>query len=334
MKITQQGFFVGSIIITAVLLYYLASVLTPFLFGALLAYLSEPAVRWLEKHKWPHMLSVVVVFIVLMLAILLFLLMLVPLIEKQIVMLISFTPQIIAWLDRQLSPWMDKYFDLETMKSSLSFTLSKSGWVFGVVMHSGHALMSWIVSIVLTPVVTFYLLRDWDSLLESIKNYIPKEDRAIWIKMAKSCDEVLSAFFRGQLMVMLCLAMIYGVGLTLIGLEVGFIIGFVGGMLSIVPYLGSIFVLVFAAVTALVQYGTLDAVGWVLVVYIVGQVMEGYVLTPYFVGNRIGLHPVFVIFAVMSGGVLFGTVGILLALPASAVIKVLLGYAKRRYMPA
>lgn len=135
-------------------------------------------------------------------------------------------------------------------------------------------------------------------------------------------------------MVMLCLALIYGVGLTLIGLEVGFIIGFVGGMLSIVPYLGSIFVLVFAAVTALVQYGTLDAVTWVLVVYIVGQVMEGYVLTPYFVGNRIGLHPVFVIFAVMSGGVLFGTVGILLALPASAVIKVLLGYAKRRYMPA
>lgn len=333
-KITDQGMFVFTIILTATLLYFLSSVLTPFLFGALLAYLFTPAVKRLDSYGLPHLVSVISVFVFLIVIILLFLLMLVPLIEKQIVMMSAFYPQIIAWLDVRLSPWIDEYLNLDTLKSSISFTLSKSGWLLGAVMQSGHTIISLVVDIVLTPVVTFYFIRDWDVIIANVRNFIPKENRDTCVKIANSCDDVLSAFFRGQLMVMICLALIYGAGLTLMGLQVGFIIGFIGGMLSIVPYLGSLFVLLMASMTALVQFGSVNPLVWVLCVFIVGQTIEGYVLTPYFVGNRIGLHPVFVIFAVMSGGVLFGAVGILLALPASAVIKVLLGYARRRYMPA
>ncbi len=333
-KMSHQGMLVFSIVLVSALLYLLSSVLVPFLFGALLAYLFNPVVKRVEKWGLPHLPSVILVFAGLMVMILIFLLMLIPLIEKQIVMLMSLYPQIIAWLDARLSPWIDEYLNLDTLKSTLSFTLSKSGWVFGAVMHSGHTVMILLVNIVLIPIVTFYFLRDWDLVLNNIKNFIPKDDRATWIKLATSCDKVLSAFFRGQMMVMIFLALIYGIGLSLIGLDVGFILGFIGGMLSIVPYLGSIFVLVMASLTSLVQFGSMDSLIWVLGVFIVGQAFEGYVLTPYFVGGRIGLHPVFVIFAVMSGGVLFGMVGILLALPVSAVVKVLLSYARKHYLPA
>jgi predicted PurR-regulated permease PerM len=145
------------------------------------------------------------------------------------------------------------------------------------------------------------------------------------------CDEVLSAFFRGQLLVMLSVFIIYGFGLTLVGLKVGFIIGLIGGLFSIVPYLGSIFVVTSSTLYALVQFGTLSSLLGVWSVYLIGQTLESWVLTPYFVGHRIGLHPVVIIFAIMAGGALFGFFGILVALPAAALIKVLLRFFKQQY---
>lgn len=333
-KITPQRMFFISLLVIAGLLYLLSSILTPFLLGALLAYLSNPLVKRLEKHGAPHLLSVVAVLTFVVLGLLLLMLMLVPLIEKQVAMLVQISPQIFAWLQDKLSPILNDYIDFGTIKTSLSSTISKSGWILGAVLQSGYTLMSWTMSFVLTPVVTFYMLRDWDKMINVIKNFIPKQYRATWVSLAKSCDNVLSAFFRGQLIVMFLLALIYGIGLSLVGLQVGFIIGFIGGILSIVPYLGSIFVLVMSVITSLVQFGDAHNLIWVVIVFMIGQGMEGYVLTPYFVGGKIGLHPVVVIFAVLAGGVLFGTVGVLLALPASAVIKVLLVHLREQYMPA
>jgi predicted PurR-regulated permease PerM len=180
-------------------------------------------------------------------------------------------------------------------------------------------------------VVTFYLLRDWDLMVERVHRMVPRRIEPTVARLAREVDQVLGAFVRGQLTVMLALGLIYGVGLTVIGLSVGPLIGMIAGLLSFVPYLGFIIGLGASLIAALVQHGDWLHVLLVLVVFAVGQVMEGYVLVPRLVGGKIGLHPVAVIFAVLAGGHLFGFLGVLLALPAAAAIMVLLRYAHERY---
>jgi predicted PurR-regulated permease PerM len=314
------------------LIYLLAPIFTPFLLGALFAYLCDPLVKRLQKLRVPHILSVIIVFFALFCLVLLFILMLVPIIQSQLELLLDNLPQMIAWLQDELVPWIKEYVTLDTLKSTVPSSLSKgSTWVFNTVVKSGHTVVEFVVNLVLTPVVTFYLLRDWDSVRKALVAIIPSAKQATVIKLARECDEVLSAFFRGQLLVMLALCFIYSTGLTLIGLNLGLVIGLIGGLLSIVPYLGSIFVVVVASIAALIQFGDWHSLLWVLGVFLLGQGLEGYVLSPYLIGGRIGLHPVAVIFAIMAGGALFGFFGVLVALPAAAVIKVLLKFAGKKY---
>ncbi len=326
-QLSNQALVIFFTVVAVYLLYSLSPILTPFVFGALLAYLANPIVTHLDKHL-PHILSVFVVFLVLFSLLALLGLILSPLIEKQIRALVDVIPQIVTWMQETLIPWLQGMIDIDTIKSTLASILPKSGMIISTVLQSSHAVIAWIINLVLIPVVTFYLLRDWHSILANIRKVLPSASKATIIKLANECDEVLSAFFRGQLLVMLALSLIYGIGLTLIGLKIGLVIGLLGGLLCIIPFLGSIFVVVTASITALVQYGTWHAVLWVLAVYAVGQVTESYVLTPYLIGQRIGLHPVAVIFAIMAGGTLFGFFGILAALPAAAVIVVLLRFLR------
>jgi predicted PurR-regulated permease PerM len=314
----------------AYLLYLLAPMLTPFLLGALLAYLADPLVKRLDKCHVPHLLSVTSIFLVLFCAILLLILILFPLIQNQITTLITVIPQLIFWIQDTFAPWVHEYMNINTIKSALTASVSKSGWVLSAVLSSGYTVTTWLVNIVLTLVVTFYLLRDWDRVLAAVKNLLPTSKKAMIIKLAKECDEVLSAFFRGQLLVMLALCLIYSIGLFAVGLELGIIIGILGGLLSIVPYLGSTFVIVAASIAAVVQFGAWQPLSWVVLVFLIGQSVEGFVLTPYLIGERIGLHPVAVIFAILAGGSLFGFFGVLLALPAAAVIMVLLRFLHQR----
>jgi predicted PurR-regulated permease PerM len=314
------------------LIYLLGPILTPFLLGSLLAYLADPLVKRLEKAKVSHLLSVVIVFSIFILIIFLLVFMLIPLIQRQIVILIQVLPQVTDWIQNKAIPWMRDILEIDssTVTSTLSTALPKTGWLVSTVLQSGYTVVLWGVNVVLTPVVMFYMLRDWDPILLRIKNVFPKSKRPTVIELTRECDEVLSGFFRGQLLVMVALSFIYGVGLTLVGLHVGLMVGIIGGMLSLIPYLGSMFVLVAASITMFVQYGDWHSLIWVFAVYMVGQVIEGYFLTPNLVGQRIGLHPVVVIFAIMAGGILFGFFGVLLALPVAAVIKVLLRFAYRR----
>jgi predicted PurR-regulated permease PerM len=315
------------------LLYLLSPILTPFLLGTLLAYLANPLVMRMDKHL-PHLLSVLLVFFFLFSLLTLFVLILSPLIQKQIHALTEVIPQIVTWMEQSLIPWLKEVIDINTIKTTLYNVLPKSGWLVSSVLKSGYAVIEWIINLVLIPIVTFYLLRDWYTILNNIKKLLAPSIKPTVIKLAKECDEVLSAFFRGQLLVMLALCVIYGLGLTLIGLKVGLILGVIGGLLSIVPFLGSLFVVITASITAYVQFGSWEPVLWVLAVYVLGQAIEGYVLTPYLIGQRIGLHPVAVIFAIMAGGTLFGFFGILLALPAAAVIVVLLRFFNQRFCMA
>ena len=181
-------------------------------------------------------------------------------------------------------------------------------------------------------ILTFYLLRDWDSILEHLGALLPSEQRQTIVGLAKETDEVLGAFLRGQLLVMMALSFIYSVGLGLVGLKFAVAIGVVSGLVSFVPYLGFVFGIALAGLTVALEPDPLWLMAGVIATFSIAQFLEGSVLTPKLVGDRIGLHPVIIIFAVAAGGQLFGFFGILLALPAAAVLSVLVRFAYHRYL--
>ena len=188
---------------------------------------------------------------------------------------------------------------------------------------SGLTIVGWVLNIVMIPVVAFYLLRDWDIMVERIHALVPRSIEPVVSRLARESDEVLGAFLRGQLSVMVVLGVIYGVGLWLVGISVGPLIGMIAGLISFVPYLGAITGVVMGVIAALVQYQDWTACRCSCSsVFAIGQTLEGYVLVPRLVGEKIGLHPVAVIFAVLAGGELFGFLGVLLALPVASVVMV------------
>jgi predicted PurR-regulated permease PerM len=204
--------------------------------------------------------------------------------------------------------------------------------VIGDISKSGLVLLAWLGNLVLIPVVTFYLLRDWDLLIARLRNLLPRRVEPIVVSLATECDRVLAEFLRGQLLVMAALGLIYSIGLWIVGLDVALLVGMVSGLASFVPYLGLVLGILLAGIAAYFQFQEFLPLLYVAAVFGVGQLVEGMLLTPILVGDRIGLHPVAVIFAVLAGGQLFGFLGILLALPAAAVVVVLLRHAHRHYL--
>lgn len=323
------------------LLYLLQPILMPFVAGALLAYLTDPLVNKLMAFNLSRFISVLIVFLLLFVSILLLVLLFIPLIQQQIAMLVVLLPNSVLWLQAKVLPWLIGHFQIQEnidgniVKNLLTENLSKAGsiinWILKTVFASGKVLFETILNIILIPVVTFYLLRDWNLIIDKIREIIPKKIKPKVIAFVQECDVVLSAFFRGQLFVMLLLGVYYAVALTVVGLQVGIIIGIIIGLLSIVPYLGLIIGIIIASIAALVQFGTFVVLLWVLSVFAIGSLLENFVLVPKLIGDRIGLHPVTVIFAVLAGGTLFGFFGILLALPAAAVLMVLLRHVCQHY---
>jgi predicted PurR-regulated permease PerM len=203
--------------------------------------------------------------------------------------------------------------------------------VIDFISRGGIAAVALLINLVLIPVVTFYLMRDWDLLIQGIQDLLPRNLEAGISQMVKEVDDVLAAFLRGQLMVMFALGVIYTIGMSLIGIEFAFLIGMGAGLLSIVPYLGSIVGVVVAAGAAIFQFQDSFHLIMVLLVFGLGQMAEGMYLTPKLVGDQIGLHPVTVIFAVLAGGQLFGFLGILLALPVAAALNVVVRHMRQKY---
>ncbi|HEC17826.1 MAG TPA: AI-2E family transporter [Gammaproteobacteria bacterium] len=339
----SQKWWLFAVMLTAgVLVYLLAPVLTPFLAGALLAYLGDPLVDRMEDRGLPRTLAVVVIFLLLFLLLAGLILLLVPALQQQLVSLVRALPRYLDWMQANLAPWLHQTFgidpaalDWSALKSALQKNWSQVGGAAGGIVHwlssSGMALMALLANLVLIPVVTFYLLRDWDHLVARVRELLPRKWEPTVVQLAREADTVLGAFLRGQLLVMLALATIYSLGLWWVGLELALIIGVVAGLVSFVPYLGFIIGIVLAGIAAYMQFHEAYYLLLVAAVFGVGQALEGMLLTPLLVGDKIGLHPVAVIFAVMAGGQLFGFVGVMLALPAAAVIMVLLRYVHQRY---
>lgn len=325
------------------LLYRLAPVLTPFMAAAVLAYLGDPLTDRLERRGLSRTLAVVVVFVMMALLGVTFLLIMIPLLQKQALVLIERFPEGIQWLQERVLPYLlalpglaDATIDLDTVRQAVTEHWGQVGKavtrVLAEVTASGQALFAALAYLLLIPVVTFYLLRDWDVLVRHVHALIPRSVEPTVVRLTRECDAVLAQFLRGQLLVMLGLAFIYTIGLWAVGLDSAFLIGMLAGLVSFVPYLGVIVGIVLAGFAALIQYGDAVHLFYVVAVFGVGQLIEGFVLSPWLVGDRIGLHPVAVIFAVMAGGQLFGFFGVLLALPVAAVVLVLLRHSQQLYL--
>ena len=323
--------------------WLLAPILSPFVFAALLGWLGDPMVDRLESRRLQRNTAVVLVFSVMTLLLTIVAVLLVPLLEQQLVTLVESLPNYRDWFVQTALPWVEHRTGLQILSwldPERLFQLIREHWqgaggvaatVLGYVSRSGFALMGWLANIVLLPVLTFFFLRDWDLLVERVGALVPRDQYDTVRRLARESDEVLGGFLRGQLTVMLILGVLYAIGLWAVGLNLGILIGLIAGLLTFVPYLGPASIVVFGGIAALVQYGDWEHLAGVAVVFTVGQIIESYWLTPKLVGDKIGLHPMAVIFAVMAGGTLFGFLGMLLALPVAAVANVLLRYAQDRY---
>ena len=332
----------------AALLYVLAPVLTPFVVSALLAYLGDPLVDRLERLRFRRYVlgrsaGVVVVFIGMLVVGVLGLLILLPTLQRQVLILLNGVPQLLEWFQSSLAPRLAALagvpvpeFDIVAIRRALLSHWQEVGSLAGsLVQHlgrSGQFLLGWLSYLLLIPVVTSDLLRAWARLVAAIHDLLPRRVAPTVSRLAAEIDAVLAEFLRGQVTVMAALAGVYVAGLWLVGLDLAFVIGMLAGVVSFVPYLGVIVGVVVAGLAAFLQFGDLAHLVAVAGVFAGGQVLEGMVLSPWLVGDRIGLHPVAVIFAVMAGGQLFGFFGVLLALPVAAVVVVLLRHSHDEYL--
>jgi predicted PurR-regulated permease PerM len=334
---SQKWLIVASFLGMGWLIYLLAPILMPFAVGALLAYFADPLADRLEDFGVKRAWAVVIVFFIIVLALGLALLLLIPMLESQIGRLIDRLPTYIAWVKEVVIPWLSKrlhvniqsrFLDTDRVAAILRDHWEQAGGVatslLGSLSRSGAVLLDWALDLLLMPVVAFYLLRDWDVMVAHLYDLLPRRYAATVGRLASEADEVLGAFLRGQLSVMLALGAIYSTGLWLVGLDVAFLIGMIAGLMSFIPYVGTLVGVVTACIAALVQFQDTGYIVPVLIVFGIGQILEGYLLTPWLVGDKIGLHPVAVIFAVLAGGQLFGFLGVLLALPVASVIMVLI----------
>lgn len=326
------------------LIWLLAPILTPFAIAAVFAYLADPVTDKLQARGLSRTGSVTIVFSLLSLVVTLVLVFLLPMLIEQVGKLAQQLPSMLEKLESLVKKVLDTEDNIfakgdwkdNALIQQLTAHLDQIGElllpVLGGLGRGGAAMLTVLVNLALIPVVTFYLLRDWDLLIDRIHELIPRQYEPTIVKLASESNDVLGSFLRGQVSVMFALGVIYSLGLSLIGLDLSLLIGMLAGLISFVPYLGTVVGLVAGVVAAWFQFGDITHLLLVLAVFGAGQMLEGMVLTPLLVGDRIGLHPVAVIFAVLAGGQLFGFLGILLGLPVAAIINVLLRHAHERYM--
>jgi predicted PurR-regulated permease PerM len=341
-QVVQRWQLITLVLLIAAAIYVLAPVLTPFAVAAMFAYLFDPVTGWLQRRGMSRNVAVTIVFIGLNLILIAVLLLLVPYLQRQISAFFQHLPDWLRWFRDVALPWLNEKFklDLELPDPQQFAGLVQEHWqeaggaaasVVSQVSRSGLAVLGWVTRLVIVPVAFFYLLRDWHVLIAHVHDLVPRSIEPTVVRLTRESDHTLSGFVRGQLSVMIALGAMYGAGLFAVGLDVGPLIGIIAGLISFVPYLGSITGVLMGTIAALVQYHDWQHVVMVLVVFTVGNLLEGYVLVPRLVGKKIGLHPLAVIFAILAGGELFGFLGVLLALPIASVAMVLLRFAHERY---
>lgn len=326
-------------------LWLLGPVLTPFVVAAVLAYALTPLVNKLDdmgKGRMPRVVAVLVVELLFILVALGLVLLILPIVAKEVPLMREQIPLLADRISNGLTPWLAQFgikvsLDVDSLKAvALKYLNANYEDMFGSVLSSlklgGSVALALIGNAVLIPVALFYLLMDWDKFVSRLLELVPPPMRSAFDSFTDEADSVLGQYLRGQLLVMLVMAAFYAIGLALFGLDLALPIGIFTGLAMFIPYLGFGIGLILAILAGLLQFASIKALVMVAVVYGIGQVVESLYLTPRLVGERIGLHPLAVIFALLAFGQVFGFVGVLIALPASAVLLVAIRRVKLRYM--
>ncbi len=314
------------------LFWALGPILTPFVIAAVFAYICDPAVNWMVARRVPRAFAVLLVIIAAGLALVTLALILLPMVYREGVLLVSRLPDLIEMFNAQLSPLLQARLGIDLQLDAAQFRqLIADNWssaqdilpvLIGHLKTGGMALAGFVVNLFLIPLVMFYLLQEWPRILAELERIVPRPWLARTVRILNDIDSVMSEFLRGQLSVMLLLALFYSLGLWLAGLKFALPVGVLTGLLVFIPYVGFGGGLLLAIMAALLQGEGWPPLIGVAVVYGFGQLLESFLLTPYLVGERIGLHPLALIFALMAFGQLFGFVGVLVALPVSAALLV------------
>lgn len=337
----QLRFWLIGLLVALIGIYFLRAILLPFVAGMAIAYFLDPACDRLEKwmsRTWATTLVTVLFAILAVLALLL----IVPLMVDQLMQFLASLPDLLNRAHEKLLPYymtLQQRFDLPDLTDLATLARDRMGsalsWIGqGVanVARGGMAIANLLSLIFITPVVTFYLLRDWDRVMDKVDALLPRHHAAVIRNQAREIDRTLAGFARGQATVCLVLAAYYATGLMIVGLPFGLVVGIAAGLLTFIPYLGAMSGFVIGIAIALVNFDGWSGPISVAAIFLVGQVLEGNFLTPKLVGDRVGLHPVWVIFALLAGGTLFGFLGLLLAVPSAAAIGVLVRFAIGRYL--
>ncbi len=335
----RRWFWLAGLALLVLALYVLREVLAPFVAGAAVAYLLDPVCDRLQRLGLGRTLATAIVTFAFLVLVVALLLLLVPTLYVQLVSFIESLPGIVQTVRDRVQPLIEDLREAAGQTAQISQAAGDVAgravnWALqalGGLISGGLALVSILSLLFITPVVAFYLLRDWDRVLAQIDSLLPREHADTIREQARLVNETLAGFVRGQATVCFLLGAFYAVSLSLAGLNFGLVIGLVSGILSFIPFVGTIFGFTASLALALAQFDEWHRIAIVIGIFIFGQVVEGNFLTPKLVGDRVRLHPVWVIFALLAGGALFGFVGVLLAVPVASVIGVLARFAVSRY---
>lgn len=321
--------------------YALRSVLMPFVAGIIIGYLLDPWASKFEKWGMNRTLATILTIVLVILLLVPALIALFGIIDSQLGHFLSVLPEYLSSFTKKLEPVIvglqERFPALEPEKirgaihGNMDNTLKMAGNILRKVVSGGFALVNIISLLLITPVVAFYMLRDWDTFVAKVDGLLPQHSKKSIEKQAKEIDSILSSFIRGQLSVCILLGTFYAVGLYLVGLDLGVLVGFIAGVISFIPYVGTIFGFIVSLAIAFAQFDTWMPIAQVVGVFLVGQFIEGNFLTPNLVGDSVGLHPVWIMFALLAGGVLLGFLGLMIAVPVAAIIGVLVRHAIINY---
>ena len=338
---TNFGVWMLLLVLFCAFVYVLRSVLLPFVLGIVLGYLFDPLVYKLTKLKISRTWATILVFVLALLLIVPVFVWFVGKLNDELNLFISAMPAYMAALSKKIMPLLDRlqaYFPSlsaenikETLSQNVSQTFQFSGKLLQSLFKNSMAIVNVLSLVLITPVVAFYMMRDWDVFTKKAKDLLPKKSKKDLLKIFHQIDTALSGFIRGQVSVCIILGAYYAIGLRLVGLELGLLIGFIAGIISFIPYVGSITGFVLSIILACSQFGDMTHIIAVVCVFLIGQFIEGNFLTPKLVGDKVGLYPVWVMFSLLSGGALLGFLGLMIAVPVAAVIGVLIRTGLQKY---
>jgi predicted PurR-regulated permease PerM len=340
---SQARFWIVATLVLAIFLYIFSDILLPFVAGMVLAYFLDPVADRLQRLGLSRTMATLIILFGFVVALALALIIIVPILASQLSDFIERLPYYLSKLQEAVTgfdpSWLERTFGVNLASARQALTsLLAQGFSFvtavaGSIWNSGVALFNIASLFVVTPVVAFYMLLDWDRMVAKVDSWVPRDNVTTVRAIARDIDTAVAGFVRGQGTLCLVLGIMYAVGLTLVGLNFGILIGLFAGLISFIPYIGSLVGLVLSVGVALVQFWPdYWMIGAVILVFLVGQFIEGNILQPRLVGKSVGLHPVWLMFALFAFGALFGFVGLLIAVPAAAAIAVLVRFGLSRYL--